>query len=387
MTGASKAKLAHRELSAISLFSGAGGLDLGIERAGFTIRACIEKDPVRRETLRSNQPKYLPEAAIVDENGGDITRLTTETILSRAGLKRGDVDLVCGGPPCQPFSKSAYWVPGRLEALLDDPRAAMLKEFARVVKEAYPRAFLLENVFGLKYKTAKTALDALERALQEAGYKVTDPTVLYAADYGVPQRRERTFIIGIRDGVDASKLRFPPPTHRPSGSLDGDLLGDLEPYVTCREAIGDVDSNIIEDSLRVGGKWGHLLPQIPPGKNYLYFTEHEKHPKPLFKWRSKFWSFLLKLDPDDISWTIQAQPGPYVGPFHWTNRRLTIAEIKRLQTFPDDYQFSGSKRVQWAQIGDAVPPRLAFVLGQAIRKQLVEMELQHSAKNVAAQRM
>ena len=353
------------------MFSGAGGLDLGVEQAGFTVRACVEFVPERRRTLKLNQPKYMPKAVVVEDSGGDVTKLSTEAILERAGLKKGAVSLVFGGPPCQPFSKSAYWVPGRPENLLNDPRAAMLKEFARVVKEARPSAFLLENVFGLKYKTAKPALEALVVALKDAGYNVSEPTVLNAADYGVPQRRERTFVIGV---IDGEKLHFPGPTHAPPKSVAAQV-GSLKPYVTCQEAIGDLDDGTVGEGESVGGRWGHLLPEIPPGRNYLYYTSHEKHPKPVFEWRSRFWSFLLKLDPNEVSWTIQASPGPYIGPFHWRNRRLRISEIKRIQTFPDDYQLCGPKRTQWSQIGDAVPPLLGKAVAMSVREQL---QLRHA---------
>src|SRR5207244_6587076 len=114
------------------------------------------------------------------------------------------------------------------------------------------------------------------------------------------------------------------------------------------------------------GRWGHLFPEIPPGENYLFLTAHRGHPEPIFKWRSKYWSFLLKLSPDKPAWTIQATPGPSIGPFHWRNRRLSLAETKRLMTFPDDYEVLGSRTVWQKQLGNAVAPRLAEVLGRSI---------------------
>ena len=120
----------------------------------------------------------------------------------------------------------------------------------------------------------------------------------------------------------------------------------------------------------VNGKWGHLLPEIPPGGNYLHYTKELGHPAPLFKWRSRYWTFLLKLDPGRPSPTLQGQPGPYVGPFHWDNRRLRLPELKRLHGFPDDYHLQGSRRDAQLQVGNAVPPRLAEVVAAAIRDQL-----------------
>jgi DNA (cytosine-5)-methyltransferase 1 len=121
----------------------------------------------------------------------------------------------------------------------------------------------------------------------------------------------------------------------------------------------------------VGGKYGGLLADIPPGRNYLYYTAHEGHPTPLFEWRSRYWTFLLKLDPDRPAPTIQGQPGPYVGPFHWESRRLRIPELKRLQDFPDDFVIEGSRRDVQLQVGNSVPPGLAEVVASAIRDQAV----------------
>ena len=114
-----------------------------------------------------------------------------------------------------------------------------------------------------------------------------------------------------------------------------------------------------EPSEIVRGKWGHLLPGIPPGDNYLHYTSERGHPDPIFEWRSRYWSFLLKLDPERPAPTIQAQPGPNVGPFHWENRRLRIPELQRLFTYPDNFEFVGRRNSVQAQIGNSVPPLLA----------------------------
>jgi len=116
------------------------------------------------------------------------------------------------------------------------------------------------------------------------------------------------------------------------------------------------------------GQYADLLANVPPGDNYLYYTAERGHPAPRFKWRSRYWSFLLKLSPERPSPTIQAQPGPNVGPFHWENRRLRVPEIKRLFTFPDDFTLVGSRSSMQAQLGNAVPPLLA----RQVIAQLVE---------------
>lgn len=344
------------DLPAISLFSGAGGLDLGVEAAGYRIRVSTDYDRDSCESLRQN----FPHAKVIH---GDIRRVTTEEMLAAARLRPGEAELLVGGPPCTPFSKSGNWLEYKRAGR--DPEASLLDHYLRVLDEARPRSFLLENVFGLAYKNHNAAwFEKLLVTCRHLGYHVAE-RVLLAADYGVPQRRQRLFIIGSLDG----EPWFPEPTH--SGPHETRKAWDtsLRPHVTTVEAIGDLAerNDLAEVEEIVNGQYGHLLPEIPPGDNYLYFTAKRGHPRPLFEWRSRFWSFLLKLDPHQPSPTIQAQPGPYVGPFHWNNRRLRRAEIKRLQTFPDDYVIVGSRRSAQRQIGNAVPPRLA----QAVAATLV----------------
>ncbi len=335
------------ELPAISLFSGAGGLDVGAERAGYEIRACVEYEHDACESLRRHSSATVLEA--------DLRALPTDAILEAAGLSVGEVELVIGGPPCTPFSKSGNWL--EYKRLGRDPDASLLDHYVRVIAEARPAAFVLENVYGLAYRNHnREHFRALLAAFHELGYYV-DWRVLLAADYGVPQRRQRLFVVGSMSGPP----QFPEPSH--SGPHETRTAYDraLPPHVTAGEAIGDLAGlgDLAEPEEEVGGKYGHLLPDIPPGDNYLYFTEKRGHPSPLFGWRKRFWSFLLKLDPEQPAPTIQAQPGPYVGPFHWENRRLRLLEVKRLMTFPDEYEIVGSRRSAQVQLGNAVPPLLA----------------------------
>lgn len=147
-----------------------------------------------------------------------------------------------------------------------------------------------------------------------------------------------------------------------------------KPWVTAGEAIGDLDTDANADDAGpfAGGKYHDLLCEIPPGDNYLYFTAKRGHPNPRFVWRSRYWSFLLKLSPGLPSWTIQARRSNNLGPLHWRNRILRIEEVKRLQTFPDAWHLSGTIERQWRQVGNAVPPLLAEALGQALHRQLEE---------------
>jgi len=341
----------------VSLFTGAGGLDLGLEQAGFSIIVCLEQEHERCETLNINRPKWT----VLEK---DIENTSTDEILNAGGLEAGEVDLVSAGSSCQPFSKSAFWIKGRTKQIPRDPRSNLLKHFVRVIREARPRAFLMENVHGLVYKTSRPIFDEVVNLCQSEGY-VCSWKVINAADYGVPQKRRRVFLVGSREGI---KFNFPPKTHAPAG----DQKTGIKSYVTAGEAIGHLDDGTIRDEERVRGKWGHLLPLIPPGENYLYLTERKGHPNPVFRWRSRYWSFLLKLSPTQPSWTIQARPGPYTGPFHWRNRRLRISEIKRLQVFPDNWKLYGSLKSKWAQVGDATPPLVSRVLGEAIIEQILK---------------
>jgi DNA (cytosine-5)-methyltransferase 1 len=126
----------------------------------------------------------------------------------------------------------------------------------------------------------------------------------------------------------------------------------------------------LSEDLAVKGKWADLLPSIPEGENYLWHTDRGGG-MPLFGWRRCYWSFLLKLAKDKPSWTIQAQPGPAIGPFHWANRRLSMRELCRLQTFPDDVVVTGARGSVQRQLGNAVPSLLAEVFARAIRTQLL----------------
>jgi DNA (cytosine-5)-methyltransferase 1 len=335
---------------AVSLFSGAGGLDLGVEAAGYRVATAVEVDQDAADTMEKNFEGLV--SGVVRESIFDIP---TRDLLRSAGLRgRERPDLLVGGPPCTPFSKSGFWLDWKRAGL--DPDASLLQAYTRVLAEARPRAFVLENVYALTYKN-KASAPAFERLLREidsAGYHCRW-SVLNAADYGVPQARPRLFVVGVPKRSPLPDL--PEATH--CGKWENRRTGTIgRPHVTTGEALSGLVTSP-EPQERVGGKWGHLLPGIPPGDNYLFYTKRRGHPDPLFEWRSRYWSFLLKLNPERPSPTIQAQPGPNVGPFHWESRRLRVAELRRLFTFPDDFELVGRRSSVQAQIGNSVPPLLA----------------------------
>ncbi len=352
-------------LTTISLFSGIGGLDFGFEEAGFQTRVALEFDKTACRTIQLNR-----NWETIEDN---INIISSGTLLARAGLKSGEPDVLIGGPPCQPFSKSSYWVRG--DALrLDDPRADTLTGYLRILRDAKPRTFLLENVFGIAYQGKdeglRHVLDGIAQINREKGTNYTVSwKVINCAEYGVPQIRERVFLIGSRDG---RPFRFPEPTHRPFEDATGDLFGSRrEPRRTAWDALGDLPEPDDVDSLKVGGRWGDLLPTIPEGENYLWHTNRGGG-HALFGWRTRYWSFLLKLSKRLPSWTIQAQPGSAIGPFHWCNRRLTFREMARIQTFPDGLKIDCGRTEMQRMIGNAVPSLIAEILAREIRRQLLD---------------
>ncbi|WP_139798136.1 DNA cytosine methyltransferase [Fulvimarina manganoxydans] len=349
--------------STISLFSGIGGLDFGFEEAGFETRVALELDRFACRTMRSNRPSW-------NVMEGDIATMSSEDILANAGLAAGEPDMLIGGPPCQPFSKSSYWVRGDT-LRLDDPRAETLAQYLRVLRDTRPKAFLLENVGGLAYEGKDEGLQLLLEGIRQVNEAVGtnyQPTwrVIKCVEYGVPQIRERVFLVGARDG---RQFRFPEPTHASVGGK-GDLFAEpREPVMTAWDAIGDLPEPNDLTGLKVGGKWGDLLPTIPEGENYLHHTPRGGG-MPLFGWRTRYWSFLLKLSKRMPSWTIQAQPGSAIGPFHWNSRKLTFQELCRLQTFPDDLHMEFGRTEMQKMLGNAVPSLIAEILAREIRRQI-----------------
>lgn len=364
----------------VSLFTGAGGLDLGLEAAGYSTVVAVEYNAPACRTLRAN----TSDSRRWDVVERSVHELPSEEILERSGVQQGEIDLLVGGPPCQPFSKSAYWAKGDT-ARLGDPRADTLSAYLRILRDLRPKAYLLENVFGLTYKGKDEALRLLKTTVDRINADVGTNysftwAVLNTADYGVPQMRERFFLVGLRDGA---QFKFPSPTHADLEDakrlqrmerrrLQVDLFsppdGAIQPWTTAWDAIGDLQ-DVEHSGLQVTGKWADLLPSIPEGLNYLHHTSRGDG-LPLFGWRRRYWSFLLKLSKRRPSWTVQAQPGAGIGPFHWKSRRLSVQEMMRIQTFPDGYQIVGGHTEAQRQLGNAVPSLMAETLGRALGAQL-----------------
>lgn len=358
-------------INTISLFTGAGGIDYGFEAAGFKTRVGVDIDHDSCETAHSSGNLNIIERDIAD--------VSSDELLSAAKIKGNKIDVLIGGPPCQPFSKSGYWVNGDTKRLRD-PRAKTLMEYMRCVDDIQPEVFLLENVHGIKYTGKEEGFSYILRLAEEInrkrGTKYTlSWAVLNMAEYGVPQIRTRFFLVGHREG---KKFAFPKPTHVLSQQVHSRTLNNdtIKNAVTAWDAIGNLKLTETE-GLEIAGKWGYLLPSIPEGENYLWHTDR-KGGLPIFKWRSRYWSFLLKLAKNRPSWTIQAQPGPYIGPFHWENRRLSIPEIEALMTFPSKIKIYGKRLSQQRQLGNAVPPLMAEIIAREIGRQFFDKTYEES---------
>jgi DNA (cytosine-5)-methyltransferase 1 len=336
----------------LSLFSGAGGLDIAFHDAGFRIETAVEIDERFAATLRANA---VPGGYL---EGTEVLCQDVREFHPAAGRQ---IDFLLGGPPCQSFSAAGRRAAGVQGT--QDARGTLFQEYVRLLKQLAPRAFLFENVYGITGAEQGKAWQAISGAFREAGYTIAH-RILDTADYGVPQHRERMFIVGMREGG----FLFPAPTHGPDAP-------DGTPHLGAAEAVAGSKVNLEERQARIRGRFGHLLEQVPEGLNYSFFTEKMGHPQPIFAWRSKFSDFLYKADPKVPVRTIKAQGGQYTGPFHWENRPFAVSELKRLQTFPDRYTLTGRRQVAIHQIGNSVPPQAARVLALAILQQVFSIQL------------
>lgn len=341
-----------KKIKVVSIYSGAGGIDLGFHMAGFENIFSTDYWKPSCDSLEKN--KVSKEVVC-----NDIRNVNFKQVKS----KYKQVDCLIGGPPCPAYSKSRFYLKNKKRAL-EDENAYTLEEYFRALKELSPKVFLFENVFGFTYKPHKAAFDYLVSQSKKLGYNISYK-VINCANYGIPQTRERFFCIGVK--APLKKFIFPNETH---GETIEKISKNKKKWVTCGDILNDIDYDLPEDKkMQAGSKHKDLLKKVPPGENYLYFTKEKGYPKPIFKWRSRYWSFLLKLSPNRPAWTIQASHSNNMGPFHWKNRFLRIQEIKRIQTFDDKYILCGDYKTQWRQIGNAVPPLMAKILANEIKKQ------------------
>lgn len=346
-------------IKVLSLFSGAGGLDIGFHDAGFDIVESVEIEKKFCATLEQNSgPGRYFEGTKV--NNLDIRKY-------QPTLKH--VDFIIGGPPCQTFSAAGRRANGVLGTT--DARGMLFREYARLLHELDPKGFLFENVYGIVGAQGGEPWREILRYFSNAGYQL-HYRILDAADFGAPQHRERLIIVGLKEG----NYLFPKPVFGPDSP-------DAAPFYTAAQAIKTAPLGPDGIPPVIGGRYGQLIPEIPPGLNYSYYTEKMGNPKAIFAWRSKFSDFMYKADPDTPVRTVKAQGGQYTGPFHWENRHFSVAEFKRLQTFPDSYDIAGGRQVQIQQIGNSVPPQLARMLALSVRSQVFGRELPLALETLA----
>lgn len=346
----------------ISLFSGAGGLDLGLENAGFHTALCVERDADCRATLRHNRPDWNA----TDHGGGDIRAISTAQMLEESGLKVEGAALVVGGAPCQPFSN----IGSRAGTGSDD--GTLFREFMRVVQGFRPKGFIFENVAAITHSRHREVVEFLQSEGARLGYGVT-VAVLNAADFGVPQKRLRMFALGCRSGRAPS---LPVPEF---GAPDeGRQLG-LKPWRTVGSAIMRIPKSRLgrPDNLcmQVSDLMLRRYRCIRSGTrdNFKALPTQLRPPC----WRtgkhqgSDTFGRLLLDEPSVTIRTCGYHPmkGRYIHPTE--HRGLNTAELARLQGFPDPWEFrtaSGRPNLSSIarQIGNAVPPPLAAAIGRSM---------------------
>lgn len=367
-------------MDAISLFSGAGGLDIGVKQAGFNVLACMELDKNACDTLRHAVDVEHAKTIVYE---GDIKQFEPLDILKACGKRPGEIDLLFGGPPCQAFSLCGK------QKSLDDERGMLLFQMIRYAKAIRPRAVLMEQVKGLlAAKDAKGrrggVIEKLLKEFSTLGY-VTKYKVCLAADYGAAQMRERVILVATRD---KNGFQFPPPTHR-APDADNFFLSDLPPYVTVGDVLKGLTAPhqkekgivVYDDVLRnhvdvTPARDRERIHYVPEG-SYLAAQTHL--PKELLgNLQPKDTTKYLRLNRKKPSNTLRC--GEIF--FHPTqDRYLTPREYMRIHGYPDSYLLKGPIRSrtgsvknldQHRLVSNSVPPPLAFAMAQAVKTYLEE---------------
>lgn len=326
-------KKAKYKYNCISLFSGGGGLDLGAHFAGFKSLLVSDIIPAYTDTIKAN----LPYVSVYND---DAMALTADKIRELAKFD-GDIDLIIAGPPCQAFS-----IMGKRQSL-DDPRGKLTIKYFELVAALKPKVFLFENVPGLMtVNHGKDFNNLLDFIKKETGYQLYR-SKLNASDFGVPQERERIFIVGFRSEISCKSFSFPTSA---TGPLH-DKLPDKMPSKYALENVDGLPNQVIRVHTDDVRKRFEAVPQ--GGRDRGSYSD--------------------RLRPDMPSGTVMIGSSaggarPFIHPYE--PRALTVRETARLQSFPDWYEFSGSRTEQYRQVGNAVPPLLAYEILSAIRKVL-----------------
>lgn len=328
-----------RDYKSIELFAGAGGLAIGLERAGFKAIALNEIDTKACATLRLNRPDWN----VIE---GDIKDVDFN------GFK--DVDFLSGGFPCQAFSYAGN------KLGFEDARGTLFFEFARAIKEIQPKVFLGENVRGLLTHDNGRTLDSIKSIIKELGYTLVEPKVMKAIFHKVPQKRERLFLVGIRnDLVEHLNFKWPEPYHRVMTVKDALKAGPL--YDTdVPESVGQVYPERKKE----------VLEMVPPGGCWVDLPDaaQREYMKSSYFMGGGKTGMARRLSWDNPSLTLTCSPAQkQTERCHPEETRpLTVREYARIQTFPDDWAFEGAVTSQYKQIGNAVPVNLAHSMGRRL---------------------
>ena len=320
------------KFTAISLFSGGGGLDLGVNLAGFKSLFVSDLIPTYVDTIKQNLPH-------VKTYTKDATELTAEEILRLSGAT--DIDLMVAGPPCQSFS-----ILGQRKAL-EDPRGKLTIKYFKLIAGVKPKAFIFENVPGiLTVNKGQDFKDLFEFAKETTGYTLFK-TRLNAMQFGIPQSRERVFIVGFHPDLKIDSFSFP---EVPTGTFSEELTASMPSKYALENVNGLPNHDIRIHGERVRSRYEKIL---PGERDHIDHTD--------------------RIDPERPSGTVlvgsSAGGGrPHIHPYE--PRVITVREAARLQSFPDWYKFSGSSTEQYRQVGNAVPPLMAYELAMKIREAL-----------------
>lgn len=334
----------------VDLFSGLGGFHMGFENQGFDVLLAIDNNPDVKNTHIVN----FPEIPFIWKNIENVSNEEIDKI-----LKGKKVDVIIGGPPCQGFSMIG-------KRNLDDPRNKLFKEFLRIVNHLKPKYFVMENVKGLTTMDNGNVMKKIIDEFTKIGYKDIDKQILNAADYGVPQLRERVIFIGNCVG---KKISFPKPTHSEKKN------GKMKSY----ETVGKVISSIPKNSknhvpMKHNPVVKERISHIPEGEklpyenlpSHLKFGSRSDFKKTQVKNFANVFRRLHRKKP-----SVTMVPGHNAFPIHPTeDRSLTVREAARIQTIPDTVEITGSRQNQCIQVGNAVPVLLAEAIAKVIKKEL-----------------
>jgi DNA (cytosine-5)-methyltransferase 1 len=377
---------------AVDLFAGVGGMTLGFEQAGFDVLASVEIDPIHCATHEYNFPMWTAICASVTEISGDDIR-------AKSQIGDREVDVVFGGPPCQGFSMMG-------KRAFDDPRNQLVSHFMRLVTELNAKYFVMENVKGLTLGNHRQFLDEVIANFQENGYQILTPyKVLDASYFGVPQHRERLFLIGCRQGLPlpnypapitkpAKVKRIPPGlTNLPNSPTVKDAIADL-PDPTKYQDLSNQDWCVATYKKPQNPYSAYLRGLAHDPKNLAYPRKYDRQlltssiktvhsPTSIARFRAtsngevEKISRFLKLDPDGICNTLRAgtpsNRGAFTAPrpIHPEQPRcITVREAARLHSYPDWFRFHGTKWHGFRQIGNSVPPLLARAVAAQLREVL-----------------